>query len=146
MSAEENKTLIREVIEEVWNQGDLEAVDRYFADDYVDHAPLPGRAPGPEGYRAAVSAIREAFPDLHLTLEHILSEGDQVAFHYTMRGTHQGPFMGIPPTGNSFSVTGMIIARIAEGKAVERWANLDTLSLMQQLGVIPSPEEQQAQA
>ncbi len=141
MTIEENKALIREIIEEVWNKGDLAAVDRYFAPDYIDHAPLPGQAPGPEGYKGAVAAIREAFPDLHLTLEGILSEEDKVAFHYTMQGTHRGPFMGMPPTGKPFSVTGMIIARIDDGKAVERWANLDTLGLMQQLGAIPAPEQ-----
>ncbi len=144
MSAEGNKALIHEIIEEVWNKGDLEAVDRYFAPDYVDHSPLPGQAPGSEGYKQAVVAMREAFPDLRLTLEDILAEGDKVAFRYTMEGTHQGDFMGIPPTGKPFSVGGMIFARIAEGKAVERWANLDTLGLMQQLGAIPSPEQAQA--
>ena len=96
MSAEENKALIREVIEEVWNKGDLAAVDRYFAPHYVDHAPLPGQAPGPEGYKGAVAAIREAFPDLRLTLEDILGERDKVAFRYTMEGTHRGDFMGMP--------------------------------------------------
>ncbi len=144
MSAEENKTLIREIIEEVWNKGDLAAVDRYFAPDYVDHTPFPGQGPGPEGYRQVVTAIREAFPDLHLTLGDILGEGDKVAFRYTMEGTHQGDFMGIPPTGKPFSVGGMIFARVAEGKAAERWANLDTLGMMQQLGVVPSPEQAQA--
>jgi steroid delta-isomerase-like uncharacterized protein len=144
MSAEDNKALIREVIEEVWNRGNLAAVDRYFAPDYVDHTPFPGQGPGPEGYREVVTAIREAFPDLHLTLGDILGEGDKVAFRYTMEGTHQGDFMGMPPTGKPFSVTGMIIARVDDGKAVERWANLDTLSLMQQLGAIPSPEQAQA--
>ncbi len=118
MSAEENKTLIREVIEEVWNKGNVEAVDRYFSPDYVDHNPLPGQAPGPEGYKQSVGLIRDAFPDLRLTLEDILGEGDRVAFRYTMRGTHRGPFMGMEPTGNPFSVSGMIIARVAEGKAV----------------------------
>ncbi len=144
MSAEENKALIRRIIEEIWNKGDLEAVDRYFAPDYVDHAPLPGQAPGAEGYKQAAAAMREAFPDLRLTLEDILAEGDKVAFRYTMEGTHQGDFMGMPPTGKPFSVGGMIIGRIAEGKGVERWANLDTLGLMQQLGAIPSPEQAQA--
>jgi predicted ester cyclase len=67
-----------------------------------------------------------------------------VAFRYTMEGTHQGDFVGIPPTGKPFSVEGMIIARVVDSKAVERWANLDTLGLMQQLGVIPSPEQAQA--
>jgi steroid delta-isomerase-like uncharacterized protein len=144
VSAEENKTLIREIIEEIWNQGDLAAVDRYFAPDYVDHSPLPGQAPGSEGYKQAAAAMREAFPDLRLTLEDILAEGDKVAFRYTMEGTHQGDFMGMPPTGKAFSVGGMIIGRIAEGKGAERWANLDTLGLMQQLGAIPSPEQAQA--
>jgi steroid delta-isomerase-like uncharacterized protein len=139
MSAEENETLIREMIEEVWYKGDLAAVDRYFAIDYVDHTPLPGQAPGSVGYKEAVATIRGAFPDLHLILEDILCEGDKVALHYTMQGTHRGQFMGIPATGKPFSVTGMINARIAEGKVVERWANVDTLGLMKQLGVVPSP-------
>ncbi|PLS83829.1 MAG: ester cyclase [Actinobacteria bacterium] len=141
-----NTKPLRGLIEEVWNEGNVGAVDRYFAPDYVDHNPLPGQVEGPEGYKQSVGAIRDAFPDLHLTLEDILGEGDRVAFRYTMRGTHQGPFMGIPPTGNPFSVTGMIFARVAEGKAAERWANLDTLGLMQQLGAIPSPAEEQQQA
>jgi steroid delta-isomerase-like uncharacterized protein len=144
MSVEDNKALIREIIEEVWNKGNLAAVDRYFAPDYVDHTPFPGQGPGPEGYRQVVTTIREAFPDLHLTLGDILAEGDKVAFRYTMEGTHQGGFMGIPPTGKPFSVGGMIIARVVDDKALERWANLDTLGLMQQLGVIPSPEQAQA--
>jgi steroid delta-isomerase-like uncharacterized protein len=139
MSAEENEALIREMIEEVWCKGDLAAVDRYFAIDYVDHTPLPGQAPGSVGYKEAVATIRSAFPDLHLILEDILCEGDKVALHYTMQGTHRGQFMGIPATGKPFSVTGMINARIAEGKVVERWANVDTLGLMKQLGIVPSP-------
>ncbi len=97
MSAEENKTLIREIIEEIWNKGDLAAVDRYFAPDYVDHSPLPGQSPGSEGYKQAAAAMREAFPDLRLTLEDILAQGDKVAFRYTMGGTHRGDFMGMPP-------------------------------------------------
>ncbi len=106
MSAEDNKALIRGVIEEIWNKGDLAAVDRYFAPDYVDHSPLPGQAPGSEGYKQAVVAMREAFPDLRLTLEDILAQGDKVAFRYTMGGTHRGDFMGMPPTGKAFSVGG----------------------------------------
>jgi predicted ester cyclase len=117
----------------------LAAVDSYFAIDYVDHAPLPEQAPGSAGYKEALATIRSAFPDLHFILEDILCEGDKVALHYTMQGTHRGQFMGIPPTGKPFSVTGMINVRIAEGKVVERWANGDTLGLMKQLGVAHSP-------
>ncbi len=138
MSEDSSKALIREIIEEVWNKGNLEAVDRYFADEYIDRNPLPGQAPGREGYKQAVAIIRAAFPDLHLVLEDILAEGDKAAFRYTMSGTHRGEFMGLPPTDRPFSVAGMIFVRIADGKAVERWANLDTLGLMQQLGAIPS--------
>jgi len=91
------------------------------------------------GYKEAVATIRSAFPDLHLSLEDILCEGDKVALHYTIQGTHRGQFLGIPPAGKPFSVTGMINARIAEGKVVERWANVDILGLMKQLGVVTSP-------
>ena len=91
----------------------------------------------------SIAAARSAFPDWHVEVVDQLAEGDQVATRYVLSGTHEGDLAGIPPTGKPFSVEGMIIARVAEGKAVERWAHLDTLSLMQQLGVVPSPEEQQ---
>ncbi len=139
MPAEEHKALVRRVIEEVWNEGDLQAVGRYFADDYVDHTPLPGQAPGREGYKQAVALIREAFPDLHLTLEDVVAEEAKVSFRYVMSGTHRGEFLGVVPTGRAFSVVGMIFARIEEGKFTDRWALLDTLGLMQQLGAIPAP-------
>jgi len=147
VSAQENKGLVSKAIEEVWNQGNLEAVNRYFAEHYVDHTPLPGQDPGPEGYKQAVALIRAAFPDLHLTLDDVIAEEDKVSFRYTMSGTHQGEFMGMTPTGRAFSVAGMIFARAAEGKFTDRWAILDTISLMQQLDVSaqadthPSAEE-----
>ena len=142
MSAAENKALVREGVEEVWNKGNLQSVGRYFADDYIDRSPLPGQADGLDGYVRSVAMIRDAFPDLHLDLEDVVAEEEKVAFRYTMSGTHQGDFMGIPPTGKAFSVAGMIFARVAGGRFTERWSNLDTLGLMRQIGALPSPGQQ----
>ena len=80
-----------------------------------------------------------ASPDLHITVEDQVAEGDKVVTRYTTRGTHQGPFMGIPPTGKHVTVTGIVITRFANCKEVEEWANADWLGLLQQLGVVPTP-------
>jgi predicted ester cyclase len=80
-----------------------------------------------------------AFPDLHLTIEDLIAEGDKVVDRQTARGTHQGTFMGIPPTGKQITVTAMNISRIVGGKIVEHWVELDTLGMLQQLGVVPMP-------
>ena len=80
-----------------------------------------------------------AFPDLHSTVEYLIAEGDMVVSRFTMRGTHQGEFIGIPPTGKQVKVTGMVIHRFADGKIVEYWVKWDVLGMMQQLGVIPPP-------
>ena len=80
-----------------------------------------------------------AFPDLHFTVEDLIAEGDKVVARLTVRGTQQGAFMGIPPTGKHVTVTGIDINRLAGGKSVEHWLNMDTLGLLQQLGVIPAP-------
>jgi predicted ester cyclase len=81
-----------------------------------------------------------AFPDLHHTFEDQIAEGDKVTLRLTFRGTHQGEFQGIPPTGKEIAITAIVIDRIVDGKMVEHWSNMDSLSLMQQLGVIPAPE------
>ena len=80
-----------------------------------------------------------AFPDLQFTIEDMVAEGDFVVVRHTTRGTHQGNFRGIPPTGKQVSGTGMFIDRIVNGKAVEQWINGDDLGLLQQLGVVPTP-------
>jgi steroid delta-isomerase-like uncharacterized protein len=116
MSAEVNKALVREGVQEVWNKGNLESVGRYYADDYVDRTPLPGQAEGLEGYVQTVAMIRNAFPDPQLALEDVVAEEDKVAFRYTMSGTHRGDFMGISLTGRAFSVAGMIFTRIVGGR------------------------------
>ena len=137
MSTEDNKAVVRRGIEEVWNQKNVAIVDEIAAPDYVSH----NRAMtthGLEQYKQLVMMYFAAFPDLHLTIEDEIAEGDKVVTRVTARGTHQGSFMGIAPTGKHAVVTGIVIDRFANGKTVEAWNNLDDLGLLQQLGVVPT--------
>src|SRR3712207_716323 len=146
MSKEENKALVRREIEEVFSaQGDLDVADEIFAADYVNHNALsPDPTRGPEGAKEYARMYRNAFPDVQLSIEDQVAEGDKVVTRWIGSGTHQGEMMGIAPTGNRVRVTGITISRIEDGKIVEEWDNFDALGMMQQLGAIPSPEESQA--
>ena len=138
MSTEDNKALVRRLYEEVLNQGKLALIDELCAPEFVYHnasTTIQGREP----YKQFLSIYLTASPDLHFTREDEVAEGDKVVSRYTTRGTHLGPFMGIPPTGKHVTVTGIAITRIANGKVVEEWANADELGLLQQLGVVPTP-------
>jgi steroid delta-isomerase-like uncharacterized protein len=136
MSTEENKAVVRRYIEE-WNKQNPAGVEELVALEWVAHGTPPGISPDLAGLRQAFPAFFTAFPDLHFVVEDLIAEGDKVVARVTMRGTHHGDFMGIPPTGKQVSWTGIDIERIEAGKFVEGWANTDDLGLMQQLGVIP---------
>ena len=141
MSAE-NKAILRRVTDEVFTQGNLDVVDELFAPSYVLHDPgVPGgELRGIESFKQQwVSMFRTAFPDLQLSVEDQVAEGDKVVTRYTGRGTHQGELMGIPPTGNEVVVSGTIMSRVSGGRIEEEWNNFDALGMMQQLGVIPPP-------
>jgi steroid delta-isomerase-like uncharacterized protein len=138
MSTEANKAIIRRHFDEIWNQGRLEVADEIVAPAYHSHFPLPGQPPGIAGFKYAVRLLRTSFPDLHLTIDDLIAEGDIVVARLTARGTHQAPFRGIAPTGQPVRWTGIRMFRIAEGKIVEHWANWDDLGLLRQLGVIPT--------
>jgi steroid delta-isomerase-like uncharacterized protein len=143
MSANENKDRLRRVYEEVINAGELGRSGEFIATDMVDHEHAPGAEDlqGPELFNQYFSMVRSAFPDFECVVEDMVAEGDKVAARVTLRGTHQGEFMGIPPSGNRIEVTGIDIARFADGKMVEHWGNFDDLGMMQQLGAIPPPEQ-----
>jgi steroid delta-isomerase-like uncharacterized protein len=136
--SEQNRLLVRRGIEEVYNRGNLAVVDELVAHDFVIHLPSE-EIRGPEGAKRYVAALRAAFPDLQITIEDQLADGDKVATRWTARGTHTGAFQGIPPTGKRGSMTGIDIDRIADGRVVECWMNSDDLGLLQQLGVVPPP-------
>jgi len=139
MSTQDNKALSRQAIEEAWNKGNLSIIDQVYAPDFLGHDPGSpiGELRGREGARQYVSAYRTAFPDAHITIEDQIAEGDKVVTRFTARGIQRGALPGIPPTGKQAMVTGITIERFAGGKIVENWVNIDTLSMMQQLGVIP---------
>ena len=139
MSTEENKSLFRGVVKECYNKRDLGVLDKFFAADVVDHAAPPGLPPGLEAGRILLGAFFSAFPDLQYTLEDVMAEGDKVVARATIRGTQTGEFAGIPPTGKPIMISVIDIWRVANGKLVEHWHVLDQLSMLQQLGVIPSP-------
>lgn len=145
MSTEENKALARRVIEEMFNNGNLDLAEEVIAPEYVDHDPaMPEDIRGPEGFKAFVAGYRAAFSDLHVEIEDQLAEGDKVATRWTATGTHDGDLAGIPPTGRRVTTPGMEIVRISGGKLVEGWEGYDSMNMMQQLGVIPSPEVAEA--
>ena len=142
MSAEQNKALVRQLVEEGINQGNISVIDELIIPDFVEHEELPpGIPPGREAPKALFTMLCSAFPDIKATIEHLIAEGDEVVLHMTWTGTHKGEFMGIPPTGKSISINVIDILGIAEGKFVEHWGVMDSMAMMQQLGVVPAPGE-----
>lgn len=139
MSAE-NKALVRRLVEEAYNGGRLDVTDELVAGDFVGHDPsLPEEVRGPAGAKELIAGYRAAFPDIHVTIEDQIADGDRVVTRWSVKGTHQGELMGMPATGKQATVTGMTIDRIVDGRIAESWDNWDTLGLMQQLGAIPAP-------
>jgi predicted ester cyclase len=134
---EENKAIVRR-ISEAFNEENLNELDELVAPDFVGHNPLmPEPIQGLEGLKGFFAAVRAAMPDIHHPSVTLIAEGDLVVLHAANEGTFTNEFMSIPPTGKKVSYWMANIWRIAEGKAVECWFNLDTLGLMQQLGAIP---------
>jgi steroid delta-isomerase-like uncharacterized protein len=133
--SERNKAHMQRVIEEIYNRGNLAVVDELAASDLLIHTSSDDIR-GRDGAKGYVTALRAAFPDLHFKIEQQIAEGDVVMTRWTARGTHRGEFQGIPATGKVVRMTGSDIDRIVDGKTVECWAQVDELSLLQQLGVI----------
>lgn len=136
MSGEHNQDVMRRVIEEGFNRGNYGALDDCFAPDYVERQ--FGLSHDLAGFKDDIAGLRRAFPDLHLTIEDIVAEGDKVWVRSTARGTHRGPFMGLPPTGRSYAITVIDVCRFADGRIVEHWGVPDRFALMQQLGLLPA--------
>lgn len=116
------------------NTGNFDVFDEVVSPDVVDHDPAPEQGAGPQGYKDMFGNLRSAFPDLEVTPEHMTATDDDVALAYTIRGTHQGDFLGVAPTGQKVVARGVQIARFEDGKMVERWGSSDQLSILQQLG------------
>ena len=148
MSAEENKKVVQRFWG-VWEEENfVDLIDELLAPDYVNHSPgTPDQPTGPEGVKAVVSMFRSGMPDLRVTIDDMIAEGDKVATRYTVEGTHEGELFGVPPTGRRVSIESMTVERVSGGKIIEHRRITDTLDMMQQLGVVPeSGQEESAQA
>src|SRR5262245_41328658 len=139
-SAAENVELVRFGIEQIWNQGRWDVARDLFAPDVRIHG-FPSPEPfGLEGLRGLFELLRAAFPDLHLTIEHVVAEGDRVAVHWTATATHRGEFRGLPPTGKRVKLRELTHYRFEGGRVCEAWLAPDALGLMFQLGFRPPPQ------
>lgn len=128
-----NKQIVRRFSDDVWGRGDMAAADELLAEDLVEHNPLPNQGAGREGHKQVVSLFRSAFPDLKVSTEDLVEDGDRVALRWKAEGTHRGELMGIAATGKRVTMTGIEILRVAGGKIVERWAEDNGAMVLHQL-------------
>ncbi len=138
MSSETNVAALERMAELV-NTGDLDHFDEVVDQDAVDHDPAPDQKPGPEGFKDFFGVLLGAFPDLKLTPETVVSDDEHVCMAYTITGTHQGDFNGIPATGQPISARGVEIVKFRDGKLIERWGSSDEMGIMKQLGMTIEP-------
>ncbi len=147
MSTDANKAVVLGFIERAFNDGDLTSLDELLAQDGIDYQEPPG-TDFRRHIKQVVTSLRTAFPDLHFEIHHVLAEGDIVAFHSTMTGTHQGILnLGpahVPPTGRKISVAHMHFVRVVDGQGYELWHVWDTPTMLRQLGVMPEPQRRSA--
>ena len=138
MSTQANETTVREWVEAGCNNGDLRMVDAVYAPDYIGHG-SGSDIVGAEAFKQFITMWRGGFPDFRMTIEDLIAVGDQVVWRFSITGTQQGNFLGVPPTGRSIRITGIVITRFAAGKWSEDYIEVDLLSMLQQLGAIPAP-------
>lgn len=140
MSTELNKALLRRSLEGAVNEKNISILDEILAHDFVEREQLgPGIPPNVEGTKQFFAMILSAFPDLHCTIEDEIAEGDRVVVRSKWSGTHQGEFMGVPPTGKSVTFPVIDIGRVEYNKVVEHWGQADLMGLLMQIGAIPAP-------
>ncbi len=132
---EANIATFRRAIDEGWNNGNLAAIDELFAPDFVEHQ--AGIAPGRDGVKGSIRALRTAFPDLRLEVEDVIADGDRVWLRLRATGTHEGPFMGLPGSGRLIDITVIDIARVVDGRLVEHWGVADRFAVAQQIDLVP---------
>jgi steroid delta-isomerase-like uncharacterized protein len=137
---ETNKVVARRFGEEVWGRGDMQAAEEVLAEDFIEHNPVPGQAPGGEGHEQVLKVWRAAFPDLTITVDDLLADGDRVGLRWTAHATHRGELMGMPATGRRVTLTGIDILRIVDGRIVERWSEFNHAEMLQQLGALPATQ------
>ena len=139
LSETQNVAVVQRFIEEVINQGRLEAADELVLEDFIELDPLPGQEQGRQGLKDVIGMLRTAFPDIRWVIEETIASGEKVVTRFKWSGTHRGDFLGVPATGRKVAVPGVVIDRLSGGRMADSRILMDTLGLMQQLGVIPGP-------
>ncbi|WP_227355242.1 ester cyclase [Haladaptatus salinisoli] len=135
---ERNKAVVRRYADEVWGEGNVDAMDELLTPEQVYHDPTFSGAEHVDEFKEFIRGYRAAFPDLRYDVEGIVAEDDYVAFWGRVRGTQEGEFLGVPPTGNRIDIMGIGVVRLEDGKIAERWANFDVYGMMKQLDADPT--------
>jgi steroid delta-isomerase-like uncharacterized protein len=134
--SEHNRTIARRYVDEIWNSGDLSSAGELISDDYYHHSNQIDPLQGAEALSEMVAGLREGFPDAHFTVDEEVVDGDTIVHRWTFRGTHEGPWIGMEPTGKKVEVTGSGWNHFRDGKIVRHHADWDALGMMKQVGVI----------
>lgn len=140
MSPEKNKQIVRQAFEEIWNRRNLSVVDACLVSDYVEHTFTD--VEGPDGLKRFVARMRSALADLRMMVEDAIAEGNKVVIRWTARGTHEGEFQGIPPTGKEVTISGVGVVYTEDGQLVEGWTHADMLGLLRRIGGVPEPKQE----
>jgi len=136
---EKGRQIVIDETETLFNRKDLDAINSFFTEDFVDHTGTGDK--DRSQYSDDCVAIAAAFPDLHVSCDEVIAQGDKVVKRFTATGTQKGPFFGLPASGKPFTMGGMYMYRIRDGRICEQWRVADMLGLMQQVGAIPQPAE-----
>lgn len=143
---DENKERARQYLEalEEHSDGHIDDLEAFVSEDVINHNPVsgddatPGEARGIEAFRPHAESITNAFPNLEFDIQDQIAEDDRVMTRFVLSGTHDGPFMGIEPTGEEVTLSGIVVYRFDDGKIVERWGEANTMALLQQIGKLPA--------
>ena len=141
MSTDQNKTIARRIVDEAWNKHNPSSLDTLFSNDAILHDPQNKTiVKGPQGAKSTLVTYLKAFPDMKISIEREIAEGDFVVQHLIATGKNTGEFNGMPATGKNTNVTGVMTSKIKDGKVIEAWSLFDNLTMMQQLGVVSTPQ------
>jgi steroid delta-isomerase-like uncharacterized protein len=132
-----SESIVRRVLDEAFNQGNLAIVDELVAPDSINHHTSWGMPANRIGFKQLIATFRAAFPDLHCTINDEIIQGEKSAAHWTIRGTHKGPFLGNPPTSRTIAAQGLIYVCIKNEQVIESWIMIDQMGVLQQLGLVP---------
>ena len=135
----DTQKMVERIPLEILNKSNFGLIDEIYSPTYVEHTPQPGVPPTREGFKQTVVELKKAFPDLYYTIDDAIESGDRIVHRLTASGTMKGDFAGMPATGKHATWTEIHIGKVVNGRLTEHWGVVDQLSMLVQLGVVPSP-------